>query len=179
MSDFVTTLMHEVIHGMGFLGTADVAGDLGKWGEDSPTIPPERRLVAHGRFSCSLQILGAVSFAAGAYPQVWDQFVVNGSGQSILDTSLFANPSPELKAQLTSANLFWNGDAGKAANGGAPLKLFAPTTWAPASSYSHLDDATYDGGPDAMLTSAGENMATIDLGPRVLGMLGDMGWTLK
>ena len=119
------------------------------------------------------------NFAGTVYPSIWDQFVVNGAGQSILDTSLFANPSTDLAAQLTSGNLFWSGAAGVAANAGAPVKLFAPSPWAPASSYSHLDDATYDGGVDAILTSAGENMKTIDLGPRVLGMLGDMGWRLN
>jgi hypothetical protein len=56
------------------------------------------------------------------------------------------------------------------------VKIYAPKEWVGPSSYSHLDDATYDGGPDSILTSAGEKMPNIELGPRVVGMLGDMGW---
>jgi hypothetical protein len=93
-----------------------------------------------------------------------------------LDTSLFPNPSQELLSYLTSGDLFWSGPAGTTANSGKPVKLYSPPQWEPASSYSHLDDATYDGGPDALLTSAGEDLPSIDVGPRVLGMLGDIGW---
>jgi hypothetical protein len=79
---------------------------------------------------------------------------------------------------LTSDDLFWGGEHGNAANDGKPLKLFAPTTWSNGSSYSHLDDKTYDGGSDAFLTSQGDNIPNINIGPRVLGMLADMGWVV-
>ena len=59
------------------------------------------------------------------------------------------------------------------------MKLYAPRTWEPGSSFSHLDDETYDGGPDAILTSSGEKLPNTDLGPRVLGMLADMGWPTR
>ncbi len=60
-----------------------------------------------------------------------------------------------------------------------PVKLYAPEDWEPGSSYSHLDDALFDGGLDAMLTSAGDDIPNDKLGPRVLGFLKDMGWPTK
>jgi hypothetical protein len=191
--DFVTTITHEIIHGMGFLGTADAAGPEGKWGDDDGVLPPENLL--HQRkgngFVCVVSSAPTTASAARlgpATPQssttvsfadVWDHFVVNGAGASILDTDLWANPSSELHELLTSDDLFWNGSGGVGANNGTPLKLFAPKVWSVGSSFMHLDDATYDGGSDAFLTSAGSNIPNIEIGPRVLGMLGDMGWTVS
>ena len=56
--DFVTTAMHEIIHGMAFLGTADIVDDLGKWGDEDGLLDKEHRRVAMGTPHCHC---GAVS----------------------------------------------------------------------------------------------------------------------
>lgn len=43
------------------------------------------------------------------------------------------------------------------------------------SSFSHLDDDTYDGTVNALLTAGGERLLGADPGPVILGMLADMG----
>jgi hypothetical protein len=187
LPDFVTTITHEIIHGMGFLGTGDASGPEGKWGDDDGIMEPEN--LVHQRrgnsFTCvavnaaPAPAPGPKSSTTATIADIWDHFVVNGHGESVLNTELWPNPSSELHTLLTSDDLFWSGEHGRAANGGAPLKLYAPATWSNGSSSSHLDDKTYDGGPAAFLTSQGDNIPNINIGPRVLGMLADMGWTVN
>jgi hypothetical protein len=188
--DFVTTITHEIIHGMGFLGTGDASGSEGKWGDDDGIMEPENLLHqrAGNGFICVVAPAAASQTPRFGPPvpasmtatiaDIWDHFVVNGAGESVLNTEHWANPSVELHALLTSDDLFWGGEHGNAANDGKPLKLYAPTAWSNGSSYSHLDDKTYDGGSDAFLTSQGDNIPNINIGPRVLGMLADMGWVV-
>lgn len=122
-ADFVSVVLHEVYHGLGFIGslqrddgvgTAECNGAAGVgcwgWGTDTPII--------------------------------FDRFVENGSNQNLV--SDFANPSPELGTQLTSNNLFFDGPNANAANGGNPARLYAPSTWSLGSSINHLDEDTYN-----------------------------------
>ena len=89
------------------------------------------------------------------FRDVYDFFVVDGAGDSVLDTDIFPDPSGELNDFLTSDDLWWDGEQGTKANGGKRIKLYAPKPWKPGSSYAHFDDATYDGGEDALMTAAG------------------------
>ena len=192
VNDYVTTLMHEILHGMGFSGTAAWVDGEGQLGDGDGEVEPDRRRFAHlptaqrsSAFLCVVPVRKAapapkplrLNTTAGSFA-VWDHFVVDGTGALLTDANVYPNPSEKLGDVLTSDDLFWNGGAGIAANGGKPVKLYAPEEWSGPSSYSHLDDATYDGGPDSILTSAGEKMPNIELGPRVIGMLGDMGWKI-
>ena len=65
-----------------------------------------------------------------------------------------------------------------ASNGGVSPELYAPGTWNPGSSYSHLDETVYgEGDPDSLMTAflaSGE--AIHDPGQITLGMFADMGW---
>jgi hypothetical protein len=214
-NDYVTTLMHEILHGMGFSGTAAWTDGIGTLGDSDGVVDPDRKSLAERKFahlstteaalrgSPFLCVLAPVSdqFAVPEKPlifarataaahtsrqstitatglAVWDQFVVDGAGNLLTNEAVYANGSEDLGKALTSSDLFWNGAGGLTANSGKPVKLYAPAEWSGPSSYSHLDDATYDGGPDSILTSAGEKMPNIELGPRVIGMLGDMGWKM-
>jgi hypothetical protein len=178
--DFVTTAMHEIIHGMAFLGTADIVDDLGKWGDEDGLLDKEhRRVNMHSHCHCGAvsplrQPNGSASTTTMA-PDVYDLFVADGKGVRMVESGL-ENPSEELAEYLQSDDLFWRGPKGMAANANKPVKLYAPLEWEAGSSYSHLDDATYDGGANALLTSAGEDIANLKLGPVVIAMLGDMGW---
>lgn len=178
-SDFVTTAMHEVIHGMAFLGTADIIDDEGKWGDEDGDIKSPKKVTMHSHCQCGaiapLRRTDAKTSAA-ASPDVYDTFVAGGKGTKMIESGI-ENPSTELADYLQSDDLFWRGPKGVQANGGKPVKLYAPEVWEAGSSYSHLDDDTYDGGPNALLTSAGEDIASLKMGPVVIGMLADMGWS--
>lgn len=141
--DFVSVVLHEVGHGLGFLGSMSVSGGQGSWGS-----------------------LGS--------PNVYDRFTQNGSGQSL--TTSFPNPSAALATQLTSGNVYFSGTNANAANGGTPVKLYAPGTWSPGSSYSHLD-TIYDGTVNALMTySLSSGTPVHDPGPVTLGIFKDLGW---
>ncbi len=147
--DFVSVVLHEVGHGLGFAGSMVVGGICGGgngcWG------------------------LGS------SYPFAYDRFAYNGSGQSLI--TAFSNYSSALAAQLTGGNVYFTGPFAKAANGNANVKLFAPSTWMQGSSYSHLDEI-FNGTPNALMTySLGPNEANHNPGPIGIGVLKDMGWT--
>jgi hypothetical protein len=180
-SDFVTTAMHEIIHGMAFLGTADIVDGLGKWGDDDGSMEPEHRKVTpHAHCHCGAvapirQYSASAAVTNATAPDVYDLFVADGKGVLMVDSGI-ENPSEDLADFLQSDDLFWKGARGIAANGSKPVKLYAPTEWEVGSSYSHLDDQTYDGGANALLTSAGEDIPNVKLGPVVIAILADMGW---
>ncbi|MEB3218005.1 MAG: S8 family serine peptidase, partial [Nostocales cyanobacterium 94392] len=149
--DFASVVLHELGHGLGFLGFMDYQSGQGSWG-----------------------------FGTG-FPSIYDRFTVNGSNQSLINTSLFPNPSTALGNQLTSNNLFFTGSNAVAANSGTKPKLYAPSIWNPGSSYSHLDEATYAAGnPNSLMTpQLGTAEAIHHPGDITLGIFEDMGWTIN
>jgi len=145
---FVSVVLHELGHGLGFLGLMDNQSGVGSWG-----------------------------FGTG-FPGIYDRFTENGSGQSLLNTSLFPNPSTALGSQLTSNNIFFDGSNANAANGGNRVKLYAPSTWSGGSSYAHLDEV-FNNTPNALMTySIGSGESILNPGPVTLGLFKDMGWKL-
>lgn len=146
--DLMSVVLHELGHGLGFVGSATVAGTQGGWG------------------------LGS------GFPFIYDRFVENALGQKILDTTLFPNPSDKLAGQLQSTRLFFNGARARAANGGKSVQVYAPITWEDGSSFSHLDEVMFPAGSQNSLMSPqlalGE--AVHSPGPVGLGILQDMGW---
>jgi hypothetical protein len=150
--DFASVVMHEIGHGLGFDG-----------------------LMSYGA-SCGGAGRGCWGFGSG-FPGVYDHFTENGAGQALLNTSLFPNPSVALGSQLTSNNLFFDGANARAANGGTPVKIYAPGIWSPGSSYAHLDEI-YNATPNALMTYALANgESNHHPGPVTLGMFQDEGWT--
>ena len=150
--DFETVVLHELGHGLGFLGSMDVdASGYGTWG-GGPRQPD---------------------------PTVYDRFAVR-SGGTIQGKRLlsYVNGSLALGDALTSGDVYWDGAHGKAAYNGRPPRLYAPRTWEPASSYSHLSTADFPPADINSLMTAfvGTNQVKRDPGPVVLGMFADMGW---
>jgi hypothetical protein len=152
--DFTTVVLHELGHGLGFTGSMDVTGGVGAWG-----------------------------FGTGT-PTVYDRFAQNGIGESLVDDTIFPNPSTELGTALTNNDVFFSGPLANRASqqdpGPTPPKLYAPTVWDPGSSFSHVDEATYPPGDvDALMTPRiGQGQAARLPGPIVCGIFGDMGWPL-
>lgn len=73
----------------------------------------------------------------------YDKFIKRGStGQFLLNQSSASfNTVGASPADLTSNDLFFDGPISRAANGGTPVKVYAPSTYTPASSISHDDDS--------------------------------------
>jgi len=199
--DFVTTVMHEILHGMGLTGSVSITEGVAEWGDDDGALDSENHLHAmywNGGLTPTSTPLNTSLFFCAAPPAeyvrtpakprttnagdepptIYDRFIVNGTGDSVLDTDKFPDPSPELNDFLTSDDLYWNGPAAMAANKGKPVKIYAPTTWRQGSSYAHVDDPTYDGTEEALMTAAGAKINDLKLGPRLLGILQDMGWSV-
>lgn len=142
--DFVSVVLHELGHGLGFSGSADYAGGFGYIG-------------------------------FGGDPDIYDVFVENGGGTSILN---YGDGTMSLGTQLTGGNLYFSGTGTNAANGGNPAELYAPGTWSGGSSYSHLDENAFPAGnANSLMTPfIGQNEAVHSPGAITVGMLEDIGW---
>jgi hypothetical protein len=148
--DFVTVVLHELGHGLGFDHTMDYIDGYGYWGiGDDPT-----------------------------YPKIYDQYVVNGANDQLIVA--FPNKTTALGAQLVSGDLFFGGNHATAANGGQPPRLYAPNPWEMGSSIGHLDEALFPpgGGNGLMSPSLMNGEAIHTPGAVALGMLEDLGWNL-
>jgi hypothetical protein len=145
--DFVSVVLHELGHGLGFVGAMSYSGGTGTRG-------------------------------INGFPVIYDHFTENGAGQSLL--TAFASPSVALGSQLTSNNLFFDGPRTRLANGGNPARIYAPASWEPGSSYSHLNEQTYPAGnPNSLMTpQIASSEAIHDPGPICRGVLEDTGWTV-
>lgn len=146
-SDLVSVALHEIAHGLNYMGSMTVSGTKGSWGYGTP------------------------------YPNIYDTFMKSGSGTALTNTSVYPNPSPALKTILTSNNIFFHGTNAMAANGGNKVKMYAPSTWAPGSSYSHLDYTTFKNTANRLMVyaiSAGTSIH--DPGTISKGLLKDLGW---
>jgi uncharacterized repeat protein (TIGR01451 family) len=150
--DFVSVVLHELCHGLGFFGSMRVEDGVGSWGywDSTNTV---------------------------LYPMIYDRFTENGSGQALL--TAFPNNSTALATQLQGGDIFFDGPYANAFNGGVRPELYAPSTWQQGSSYSHVDEI-YDSTSDALMTYAIYNGEVNHLaGPIVQGMFKDMGWTFN
>jgi hypothetical protein len=148
--DFETVVLHELGHGLGFIGSMDDdTNGVGSWGGGQPI------------------------------PTIYDRFTVR-SGGPIQGKRLlsYSNVSLALGSALTSGDVYWDGPRGKADYNGRPPRLYAPRTWEPASSYSHLSTADFPPSDINSLMTAfvGQNQVKRDPGPVMLGMFADMGW---
>jgi hypothetical protein len=150
--DFVTVALHEIGHPLAYEGSA-------RW--DDGATPNE----CNG------------NNGEGCYPSkpgIYDRFVQNTAGQTLLNLT---NNSVTLGNQLTGNALVFGGPSATAANGNAAPRLFAPATWAPGSSYAHLDEATFNGTAHALMTPTFNAREAIHHpGEVTLGLLRDLGW---
>lgn len=98
----------------------------------------------------------------------------NSAGEPIL---ALRSPSLELGSELTGSNLRAVGATLQRA--GIPaVRLYAPPSWEPGSSYSHLDDDAYPQGKanSLMTPKLADGEAIREPGPIAVAVLADMGW---
>jgi hypothetical protein len=172
--DFESVVLHELGHGLDFMGilyfddgadSSECEGVSGTGCQWFQMIDPDDT------------------------PEIWNYFVEDDAANSLLDTATF----PENSAQLGSAsqgdfnndtvydgNLLWNGTSGVTQNGGSPPELYSPGAFDAGSSFSHLDDAVYNGTLEALMTHAISNgEMQRSAGPVTCGMMEDQLWDIN
>lgn len=145
--DLVTVAAHEIGHGLHFAGTVRYSSGFAWYGWDT------------------------------GYPSIYETFMESSGGTKLTS---YPNDSTALGTLVTSNNLWWNGthaNAANVANGGGRVKMYAPSTWSPGSSYSHLDYTTFRNTINSLMVYAiGQGSSQHNPGPVTLGMFKDMGW---
>jgi hypothetical protein len=147
--DFVTVVLHEIGHGLGFTGFFFVTGNVGGYGN------------------------GNAGDAAA-----FDIMVVNAKNEQLTDTNIFNMPSSGLYNAFISNSLYSVSQAAISNNAGIKPRLYAPTTWKDGSSIYHLNETSYPtNSVNSLMTHAiGKGEAVHDPGPITKGILADIGW---
>ncbi len=146
--DFVTVVLHEIGHGLGITKSYVVDGNNGD-----------------------------ISILFSPYHAVYDHFIENNLNKNLVRN--YVPPSAELKTELTSGALYFRSPQLEKPPGGPDnrARLYAPATFGNGSSIAHLDETTYNGSNNALMTpQIGTFEAIQDPGPIAMNMLGDMGW---
>jgi hypothetical protein len=140
--DFVSVLLHEIIHGMGFTAVVGVNDDnLGFI-----------RVFEDDRFT------------------IYTDFIFDNGDVKLTD---YPDGSTLLGIALQGNNLFFN-----LISSNNKAKLFAPDTWDPGSSVSHVDEVTYNNTTSSLMTPSA-SPGTVERDPGIaLDMLYDMGWDM-
>lgn len=151
--DFVTVVLHELAHGLGFGGTMrqdNTDDEHARWGQGDPTRPV-----------------------------IYDTFGEDINTTLLIDEATYPNPSTTLLNALESGAVFAGGLEATAANDNDRPPLYAPSTWQPGSSFSHLDTDTFTSTENALMRHQIDRASAVHSpGPVVCGMLADMEWPL-
>jgi hypothetical protein len=166
--DFVSVIMHEVVHGFGGLSLGDYSSGSGSLGEISSSdfFP----LTTSFPFP---QLQG--------WPSIWDTFITNSDGEHITDQSVFINPSNALGSAFVSNNLYFSGSGATSGNSGIIPKIFAPASFQFGSSLHHFDESTFPlaSGNSLFTPNIGATQVEHNPGPMLLGALADIGWSVN
>ncbi|WP_147303617.1 choice-of-anchor D domain-containing protein [Rhodohalobacter sp. SW132] len=156
--DFTTVVLHEIGHGIGFVGS------MRETSENSSIIQ-----------------WGFASNAGDSFPVIYDRFTEDGDNVMLIDENVYGNPSSALFNALTGSRggVFFDGESSNMSNLGEPVTLYTPTDFRQGSTYSHLDQVTYTGTDNALMRPRIDSQLAIHTpGPVFCGMLDDKGWPL-
>jgi hypothetical protein len=143
----MTVITHEIAHGLGLISEMIVSGTSANW------------------------------FGSSGSPSIYDTFIQDGSGNSLINTSIYPNPSTNLYNALISGNIWFSGINANSSNGGGRVKIYAPSPWDDGSSYCHLDYNTYRYTSNKLMVYAlGAGESIHNPGPVVMGIFKDLGW---
>ena len=112
---------------------------------------------------------GSYGLLGSGVPIVYDSHLQNGTGSNLIAT--VSSPSATMNANLIGGSLFFNGHSGTS-------KLYAPSTFNGGSSVSHLDEVTFTGTPDALMTPQIASQERIRDPGVALEILKDLGWEM-
>ncbi|MDT7857529.1 hypothetical protein RQM47_12830 [Rubrivirga sp. S365] len=163
--DFVTVVLHELGHGLGFLSSGRV--DDGS-----------------GDAECGAGTAGVGCWgypaALADLPLVFDRSVEDRAGRPFLDPGVYPNPSRALGALLQSGDLYVAAPTVVAVHGGTRPEVWAPEPAQVGSSFSHWDEVAFGAGtPNALMTPRiGTGETYRDPGSITCAFFQDMGWRL-
>jgi hypothetical protein len=152
--DFVSVILHEITHGLGFSSSFSYSSGIGSWGIDGyPYIYDQ------------FPVFGSIS----------------STTYKLINTTSYPNPSSDLGDALTSNNIFFDGTKTKLMNNDNLPKLYAPYVWAGGSSISHFDEEYYPPGNSNSLMSYKIDLAEAIHSPGevCLALLEDLGWEIN
>ena len=162
--DFVTIVLHELGHGLGFLGSGDVDD-----GEDDADCPGG---------GTGAGCWGLDDDQGTTLPFIFDRFLDDANGVPMLDESVYPNPSLALGDLLESEALFVDG-ATVVGVYGEPAPVWAPAPFDRGSSFSHWDEVVIRGSSAALMTpQVARGEAYQDPGDITCAFFADMGWPL-
>jgi len=145
--DFVAVALHELAHGLGFIGNMYESYNVGFCGN------------------------GPIGYLYPC-PTPYDWFAVDSAGVTLL--SYLTNDPYALAARLKGDANF-GGPNTLAANGETAAKLYTPMDWQRGSSLSHLNDTTYQDSENRLMIPFYDGV-TRHPGPVTLSIFQDMGW---
>lgn len=150
--DFKSTMLHELLHAMGF---------------------------GHSVTQTGTDNCGGRSPAAGGWVP-YDQHLGNTTGNFIngnfvIDTS---NWRAAVTGGTGNAGVLWRGANALAANSGNPIPLFTPTRFSSGSSVAHLDDNFYTSSALLMESETLRGPGTRTLSAIEMGIMSDIGFTI-
>lgn len=150
--DFRSVVTHEVGHALGFWSMYNSSTDKFNLVNSSP--PPST--------------YDAIS--------TWDSFLEDPSG-NVPQAGTVGTPGNFDEAPSPADGVTWTGALGNAANGGSPIPIESPSTYAPGSSLSHVAEATF--GETALMSPVLLSGSAVRAPSATeLAMMEDMGWTI-
>lgn len=147
-TDLTTVVLHEIGHGLGITKSYNVNTTNGE-----------------------------ISSFFSPFHVIYDHFIENNSNNNLVQN--FIPPSTALKTQLTTPPLWYKTPQLDKISGGPDnrSRLYSPTTFQSGSSIAHLDEDTYNGTSNALMTpQIGNAEVHHNPGNLVMKMLADMGW---
>ncbi len=161
--DFVTVVLHELGHGLGFVGSGDV---------DDGAEEVECTGVA------GIGCVGVEGSDDLVSPLVFDRYLVDASDRDLLDESVYPDNSFALGDLLESEALFMDAP-GVVRVYGSRAPVWAPAEFERGSSFSHWDEGVIQESSAALMTprlAPGE--AYQDPGDITCALFEDFGWPL-
>ena len=142
--------------------------------------------ICHGLgFFDSMNTFGTLgSYGFDSIPMIYDTFIETYAGKKLTDALTFQNPSAALHSEFTQGKLYFNGPLLKNFTSGPRAKIYAPSTWDPGSSISHLEeqeslhiDELGTLQSNALMTPFIDRGEAIhNPGKLTMSILGDLGW---
>ena len=149
MYNFVSCVLHEITHGLGFSGFFYTSGTKGGYGRSTDKNP-----------------------------SAFDSYIEIANGRRLINPSLFVNPSVEIYNAITSRQLFIGNPIFLNQGAENRPRLYAPSEFSSGSSVYHLDETLYPAGSgnSLMTPMAGKGEGNHYPGDLTLGILDDIGW---
>lgn len=157
--DLVTVALHEIGHGLGFIGTlreTESGSGIATWGQTGPG-------------------------GSSVQPFIFDRFIQDGNEIHIVDEGVYPNPSSMLHSAGTGGEggLYFTGEETNGQFFGDPVPIYTPPSWSAGSSYSHLNSSTFSQTENALMRPNIASATAIHTpGPIVCGIFSDKGWPI-